>query len=449
MKPQYLSLGGGRSSVFMLLLAVLLALNSCKDSDNVTNPNPNPHPNPGEERNVLETLQSDDEYKTLVELLESTSLATTLSGTGKVTIFAPTEEAFAKLDAGYIGGLSDDQKLELLKYHLYSGSLLFGDTPILDTEMYESVQGEQIYIRHVEAEKLINNSALVTTANVEASNGVIHSIDRLLLPDSFGTILDNMKKRFDYEELLEMVNNLGLEQALEAEGNYSFFAPATATLLNLEDDLNWNLSDEEWTDILKYHIVNEDISGVGPGTRTRLISMSGDSLFLTMQTEGEFRINFDLVSNSIQSKNGYVYNLEGVLLPDKYVNIMTLMDKRYDVTTIRSAFAVARLTGTLYDLDDEFTIFAPKNNVPGFGSLPGDEASLAEALKYHVLPIKLMADQLQDGGVYTTLNGESITIIKSGDTITINGNTLVTRADLVGRNGVVHIVNRVLTPPTE
>ena len=132
--------------------------------------------------NIVETATAAGSFNTLVAAVKAAGLVETLSGPGPFTVFAPTDEAFAKLPTETLTNLlksENKQKLtDILTYHVVSGRVTAADVSKI-TEA-GTVNGQQIKINTTSGVKI--NDATVTTADVEASNGVIHIIDSVLLP---------------------------------------------------------------------------------------------------------------------------------------------------------------------------------------------------------------------------------------------------------------------------
>lgn len=420
-----------------ILLILSITMVECKDNNGITPPIE-------EEADVWEAIQSNDNFNTLEELLKSTSLPAILSSSNMVSVFAPTNEAFTKLPESYFDGLTAQQLLDLLKYHISSERIE------LTTETYShaflSLQSDYIFVTVNPQGALVNNSANVTSRNTEAANGMIQAVDALLFPDAFGTITDNIAKRFQFSELFEKLDITTVSELLKGQGPLQLLAPENESIMLLEREPGFSLTVDQWAEILKYHILEADLSGMGPGTRTALATLAGDSVYLTVDSVLSINGYYTANWNPISANNGAIYYIDGIQLPDKYVDVLTLMGKRLNLKTVRNAFTVARLTGTLYDTSQEFTVFVPTDNSPGVNDLPTTETELAEVLKYHVLPVKLTADQIQDNQSYTTWSGKTITITKNGNSIVINGTATVRLADLEARNGVVHVIDGVLTP---
>jgi uncharacterized surface protein with fasciclin (FAS1) repeats len=123
-------------------------------------------------------------FKTLVAALKAAGLVDTLKGPGPFTVFAPTDEAFAKLPAGTLETLlkpENKAKLQsILTYHVVPGKVMSQDVVQLDSA--KTVEGHSIAIKSVNGSVMVNN-ARVIRADIEASNGVIHVIDAVILPE--------------------------------------------------------------------------------------------------------------------------------------------------------------------------------------------------------------------------------------------------------------------------
>ncbi len=129
---------------------------------------------------IVETAVNAGNFKTLVAAVQAAGLVDTLNGTGPFTVFAPTDEAFAKLPEGTVEGLlGDKDKLtKILTYHVVSGKVMAADVSGM-TEA-PSLQGEMLKVDT--SNGVMINNAHVVTADIECSNGVIHVIDTVLLP---------------------------------------------------------------------------------------------------------------------------------------------------------------------------------------------------------------------------------------------------------------------------
>ena len=134
-------------------------------------------------KNIVQVAVENGNFKTLVAAVQAAGLAETLSGAGPFTVFAPTDAAFAKLPAGTVQALlADKEKLaSILTYHVVSGRVVAADITRMNGAMPATVNGQKLDIK-VRGGNVYVNGAQVTTADVSASNGVIHVIDGVLMP---------------------------------------------------------------------------------------------------------------------------------------------------------------------------------------------------------------------------------------------------------------------------
>jgi uncharacterized surface protein with fasciclin (FAS1) repeats len=134
----------------------------------------------GQGMNIVETAAEAGTFTTLLAAAEAAGLVETLSGEGPLTVFAPTDEAFAALPEGTVEGLlaNTDALTAILTYHVVPGAVMSGD--LSDGMTATTVNGADITITLGEA--VMVNDATVVAADIEASNGVIHVIDSVLIP---------------------------------------------------------------------------------------------------------------------------------------------------------------------------------------------------------------------------------------------------------------------------
>ena len=134
-------------------------------------------------KDIVDTAASNGSFKTLVAAVQAAGLVDTLKGDGPFTVFAPTDDAFAALPAGTVEDLlkpeNKDKLVAILTYHVVAGKVMASDVVGTET-MAATVQGQELKIDGSEGVKI--NGATVTAADVKASNGVIHVIDKVLLP---------------------------------------------------------------------------------------------------------------------------------------------------------------------------------------------------------------------------------------------------------------------------
>jgi len=134
-----------------------------------------------EKKNIVETAVAAGQFNTLVTAVKAADLVETLSGPGPFTVFAPTDDAFAKLPEGTIESLlkNKDKLKAVLTYHVVAGKVMASD--VVNLKSATTVNGQQITIK-VEGDTVIVDNAKVVKTDIECTNGVIHVIDTVILP---------------------------------------------------------------------------------------------------------------------------------------------------------------------------------------------------------------------------------------------------------------------------
>ena len=132
---------------------------------------------------LIDVAVADGHFKTLAKALTAAGLIDTLQGAGPFTVFAPTDDAFAKLPAGTLDGLLKDipKLTAILKYHVLAGKVVAADVVKLDGKTATTLNGAALKVSTTGGVKL-NGVVNVTKTDIAASNGVIHVIDTVLLP---------------------------------------------------------------------------------------------------------------------------------------------------------------------------------------------------------------------------------------------------------------------------
>ncbi len=169
-------------TLIALLLVVALFAAACYP----TTPTPESAPAPatpaaGQPRDIVDIAVADGRFTKLVTAVQAAGLVETLKGAGPFTVFAPTDEAFAKLPEGTFEALAADvpQLKDILLYHVVPGKVMAAD--VVKLASADTALGKPIAIK-VEGGKVMINEATVLITDIEASNGVIHVIDTVILP---------------------------------------------------------------------------------------------------------------------------------------------------------------------------------------------------------------------------------------------------------------------------
>jgi transforming growth factor-beta-induced protein len=294
-----------------LLIMGVLFFSSCNNDDDMEDMG---------EKNVVEVAASAGQFTILIEAAQKAGLAEYLSNTDGITVFAPTDAAFktllADLGATSLNDIPTADLTNILLYHVIgskamSTDLKSGYFPTLSKSAGNSIS---MYIS-LEGGVSINKNTKVTTADVTAKNGVIHVVDKVILPPSIVNIaLDND----NFSILVQAVVKAGLVDALSGTGPFTVFAPTNAAFTALFAQLGIsgidNLTAEQLIPILTYHVVSGNVlsSALSNGNVPTL--NAGKSLNVNLSSGVKIN-DSEVVAANIQGSNGVVHVINKVLLP--------------------------------------------------------------------------------------------------------------------------------------
>jgi uncharacterized surface protein with fasciclin (FAS1) repeats len=178
-----------RLALFLALPALALGGAACGDDDEgaaaEATPAATAEPAAGGEQDIVALAQATPDLSTLVDAATAAELVETLQGQGPFTVFAPTNEAFSAVGQDTLDQLlapsGKEQLTDVLTYHVVPGEVTAAD--LEDGQRLETVQGERLRVR-IQGDEVTVGGATVTQPDVEASNGVVHVIDGVLLPEA-------------------------------------------------------------------------------------------------------------------------------------------------------------------------------------------------------------------------------------------------------------------------
>ncbi len=265
------------------------------------------------EADIVDTAVSAGNFKTLVAAVKAAGLVEALKGEGPLTVFAPTDEAFAKLPKGTVEALlKDKEKLtKILTYHVVPGKVTAKDVAKLNSA--GSLQGA--FLRVDTSKGVRVNEAQVVKADIQASNGVIHVIDTVLLPPA--DIVDTAVGSDSFKTLVTAVKAAGLIEALKGKGPFTVFAPTDEAFAKLpEGTIPALLNDKEkLTAILTYHVVPGYVTAADAMKLDRAKTLQGGELKIS--ADGGVHINdAKVIKADILTANGVIHVIDSVLLPN-------------------------------------------------------------------------------------------------------------------------------------
>jgi len=277
---------------------------------------------------IVHTAEHAGQFKTLVAALGAADLSEALQGPGPFTVFAPTDKAFAALPAGTVESLLQPEnkaKLQaILKYHVVAGKTI--STDLMKYSEAKTLQGTPVNL------SLTINNATVIKADVMASNGVIHVIDQVVLPDSFPptkgyatmraegqldkNIVQTAVASGQFNTLVAAIQAAGLGDALSGEGPFTVFAPTDKAFAKLPDGTVESLVQPEnkakLQAILKYHVVAANLSSHDIVAAHAVKTLNGQPLYPSVRVD-----NAAIQMKNIYCSNGVIHVIDNVILPQE------------------------------------------------------------------------------------------------------------------------------------
>ena len=467
----------------------------------------------GWSQTVVDIVVDSEDHTVLEAAVVEAGLVETLQGEGPFTVFAPTDAAFTALltalnvEAADLLGLP--QLGDILTYHVAGVEAM--STDLSDGQMVTTVNGQDVTITIMGETVMINGSATVTVANIDATNGVVHVIDAVLVPaiingctdmmacnyslvantddgscvlpgdmcddgddatvnDMVGedcmcagipaTVVDIVVNSEDHTLLEAAVIAAGLVEALSAEGPFTVFAPTDAAITALVEALEITAEDllalPDLGEILQYHVVAGAAMSGELTDGQEIETLLGENVTVTINADGVFINDAQVTAADIEAGNGVVHVIDAVLLPPapETNTVVDVIVNSEDHTLLEAAVIEAGLVEVL-SAEGPFTVFAPTDSAitvlvaaleitaEDLLALP----NLSEILKYHVVAGAAMSGDLTDGQEIETLLGSNVTVTINAEGVFIN-DAQVTVADIEADNGVVHVIDAVLLPPT-
>ncbi len=273
------------------------------------------------DQTIVDIAVNDGRFTTLVTALQAADLVDTLSGEGPFTVFAPTDDAFAALPAGALEGLLADipALTDVLTYHVVSGKVMASQVVGLDSA--DTVLGQPVNIT-VDGDTVMVNDAKVIITDIEASNGVIHVIDTVLLPPAAAeeadqTIVDIAVNDGRFTTLVTALQAADLVDTLSGEGPFTVFAPTDDAFAALPAGaLEGLLADiPALTDVLTYHVVSGKVMAADVVNLDSATSVQGAPIDI-MVNGGSVMVNdANVIITDIEGSNGVIHVIDAVILP--------------------------------------------------------------------------------------------------------------------------------------
>ena len=256
-------------------------------------------------------------HDSLVAAVVQAELLTTLQGEGPFTVFAPTDDAFTAAGIDLAALDTDEGKAtltDILLYHVVSGSV--ASSALADGMIATAVNGDDLTF--TVGEGVMVNDANVILADVEASNGIVHVIDKVLMPPADLVDIPTVAQGTGiHESLVAAVIQANLLSTLQGEGPFTVFAPTDDAFTAAGIDLNALNSDEglaTLSDILLYHVVSGAVPSSAVTDGLVAAAVNGDDLTFTVG-EGVMVNDANVIMADVPASNGVIHVIDKVLMP--------------------------------------------------------------------------------------------------------------------------------------
>jgi uncharacterized surface protein with fasciclin (FAS1) repeats len=402
---------------------------------------------------IPRTAQCTGQHNSLVSSVIQAELLETLQGDGPFTVFAPTDQAFT--DAGIDLASLDNPEgkaalADILLYHVLDGEVPAAN--VTDCLSATAINGNPLSF--TVGDSVMVNGATVTATDVPTSNGIIHVIDKVLMPTATPNDIPRTAQCTGiHDSLVAAVVQAELLETLQGDGPFTVFAPTDQAFADAGIDLA-ALDNEEGkaalTDILLYHVVGSEVPSSAVEECSTATAVNGNTL--SFGVGDTVTVNGATVTlPDVATSNGVIHVIDKVLMPTDTPNDIP---RTAQCTGIHDSLVAAVIQAELLETlqgDGPFTIFAPTDQAFADAGIdlasldtPEGKAILSDILLYHVVAGEVASTSLSDCMTATAVNGQPLAFTV-GDSVMVNDAT-VTLPDVATSNGIIHVIDTVLTP---
>ncbi len=272
-----------------------------------------------QQKTIVETAIAAGNFNTLVTAVKAAGLVDTLNGHTQFTVFAPTDEAFAKVDPATLQSLlqpeNKSQLTSVLTYHVLAGRVAAKDA--YELNLAGTVNGQRVAL-DFRGDSLKINDATIVVTDIPCSNGVIHVIDTVLLP-KFDSIPATAQAAGQFNTLVAAVGAAGLADVLSGPGPFTVFAPTDEAFAALPAGTVESLlkpeNKQKLVDILKYHVVAGRVYANDAVKAGRAKTLLGRTLDVNFSAAGIKINDAPVLVKNLETSNGVIHVIGSVLLP--------------------------------------------------------------------------------------------------------------------------------------
>uniref|UniRef100_A0A3B4ZR38 Periostin n=1 Tax=Stegastes partitus TaxID=144197 RepID=A0A3B4ZR38_9TELE len=394
---------------------------------------------------IQDTIEVNDDLSTLTDLFTNAELLEKLGQPGHYTLFAPTNEAFDKLGSDVLERIQSDKEVlkALLNFHLLDSVQC--SEAIMAGSSYETLEGNNIEIGCDGESLTVNGIKMVRTKDIVTTNGVIHLIDDVLMPDSAKQVMELLGT--SQSTFGDMVSELGLSAAMRADAEYTLLAP----LNDAFTDEVMSMDQRLLKIILENHVLKNKIVLGQLYNGQRLETIGGKILRVFIYRTAVCIENACLIRGSKEGSNGALHLMRTMLKPAEKT-MFQILTENGGFKIFLSLMEAAGLTDVLRQ-EGDFTLFAPSDKAfAGLSSsdlnlLKSDINALRTILLYHINNGIFIGGGLEAGvtNLLKSLQGSNLRVLFANNSVQVNS-VRVPESDIMATNGVIHFINQVLYP---
>ncbi|XP_030595996.1 transforming growth factor-beta-induced protein ig-h3 isoform X2 [Archocentrus centrarchus] len=392
--------------------------------------------------NMQSIIDNNDDLETLSMAFAAAGLTAMLESEGQYTVFAPTNDAFEKIPRETLNRILGDPVAlkDLLNYHILN-NIQCAESIVSGTPM-ETLQGTMLEVGCDGDQMTLNGKAIITKKDHLGTNGVIHYISELLIPDSAKTLLE-LAQDSSVSTVTRLFVEAGLTPHLTGSEALTMIAP-------LNDAFKGSVTmTPSMKKLMSNHILKEQLSSKSLYHGQELETLGGLKLRVFVYRKNLCIENACIAAHDKVGRYATMFTVDRVLTPPMG-NIMDVLKADDRFIMLVNAIQTAGMT-ELLNQQEPFTFFAPTDEA--LRALPQDELSrlmrdpqqLSGVLKYHLGKGMVVSGGVSSHTRFQTLQGEKLELAMRNYTVYVN-KIPVTDTDLMATNGIVHAVNSVIRP---
>ncbi|XP_077340297.1 periostin isoform X5 [Lithobates pipiens] len=394
---------------------------------------------------IEDYIDAEDDLSSLRAATIASDLMEKLGKPGQYTLFAPTDEAFEKLPRDVLERIMSDKKAAeaLVKYHILDTAQC--SEAIMGGAVHDTLEGSPLQIGCDGDSLTVNGKKLVNRKDIVTSNGVIHLIDEVLIPDSAKQVLELAGSQ--QTTFTDLMAQMGLAASLKPDSEFTLLAP----LNDAFSEETMRMDQRLLKLILQNHVIKQKFVLNNLYNGQVLETLGGKTLRVFVYRTAVCIENSCMLRGSKEGRNGAIHNFKEIIKPAEksFFDILSL-DRRFSIflDLIQHADLKELLSGS-----GAWTLLIPTNDAfkdlssSDIEFLKSNKLALQNLLLYHLAPGVFISGGFEPGvtNIVKSLQGKNLMFKLINDSISING-VPSKEKDLMATNGVIHVVDKLMFP---